>query len=430
MAKKRTFNLLSRITFFYLLFTLGVFLAYAQFLTSEADEFIDSDLNRRFSWIERKVKYHLDEGTPPDSLIGRSVTAIDVVSKRCNKKEFPIVEDVTVYHDELDRNLLHRKKIVLITSNEKLYRVEMNREVQNYYYFRDDIYELIIPSFIVLTILIVLSNAMLSGYFLQPFKRILEQMQLYKVGGDKQLEKVETNTTEFVEMQDLFSKMVERIDADYNHLKEYTEDIAHEMQTPLAIIRNKSEALMISEKLEEEDARTIKTIYDEANHISRIGTTLNLITKIENGEFTDVKEIDTKTEIEKQVEAIEELAELKNLKIEKKLTDELKFQIDPYLFDIVLKNLLKNAIRYGATEGPIVIQSSKTELKISNYGAPLIISEDQIFKRFVKGSTSSQSLGLGLALVSKICKVSNLEIQYSYQQKQHIFSIKSRKVKA
>ncbi|NME66832.1 sensor histidine kinase [Flammeovirga aprica] len=430
MAKKRTFNLLSRITFFYLLFTLGVFLAYAQFLTSEADEFIDSDLNRRFSWIERKVKYHLDEGTHPDSLVGRSVSSIDIVSKRCKKTEYPVFEDVTVYHDELDRNLLHRKKIVLITSNEKLYRVEMNREVQNYYYFRDDIYELIIPSFIVLTILIVLSNAMLSGYFLQPFKRILEQMQLYKVGGEKQLEKVETNTTEFVEMQDLFSKMVERIDADYNHLKEYTEDIAHEMQTPLAIIRNKSEALMISEKLEEEDARTIKTIYDEANHISKIGSTLNLITKIENGEFTDIKEIDTKTEIEKQVEAIEELAELKNLKIEKDLIDNHKFQIDPYLFDIVLKNLLKNAIRYGSSEGPIKLKSTADEFKISNYGAPLIISEDQIFKRFVKGSTSSQSLGLGLALVSKICKVSNLEIQYSYHQKQHIFSIKTRKMNA
>lgn len=424
MAKRRTFNLLSRITFFYLIFTLGVFLIYAQFLTSEADEFIDSDLNRRFTWIEKRVKYHLDEGTPADSLIGHSVTSIKVVSKRCKKTEYPVIEDFTVYHSEIERNLIHRKKIVLITSHDKLYRVEMHKEVQNYYYFRDDIYELIVPSFIVLLILIVATNYLLSGYFLQSFKKILEQMQRYKVGGESKIEKVETRTTEFVEMQDLFNNMVKRIDADYNHLKEYTEDIAHEMQTPLAIIRNKAEALMISEKLEEEDAKVIKIIYDEANHISKIGSTLNLITKIENGEFTDIKNIATKEEITSQIDAIEELASLKELSIESELNGEHKLHIDPYLFDIVLKNLLKNAIRYGSNEGPIRIKTTENEFSISNYGMPLLIGEDQIFKRFVKGSTSSQSLGLGLALVSKICKVSNLKIVYTYQHRQHFFTIK------
>lgn len=427
MSKKRTFNLLSRITFFYLIFTFVVFLFYAKFLTSEADEFIDSDLNRRFSWVERKVKYHLDEGTPPDSLLGSTVTMIKEVSKNCKASEYPVTEDYTVYHDEIERNLIHRKRIVLVASNGKSYRVEMNREVQNYYYFRDDIYEMIIPSFIVLVLFIVVSNALLSGYFLQSFKRILEQMQRYKVGGDHQLEKVKTRTTEFVEMQDLFNNMVARIDTDYNHLKEYTEDIAHEIQTPLAIIRNKAESLMISERLEEDDAKVIKTIYDEANHISKIGSTLNLITKIENGEFTDVKTINIKEDIVGQIEAIEELASLKNLIIEQNLNDNLEFKIDPYLFDIILKNLLKNAIRYGTTEGPIKIKTTETELMISNYGNPLSISEDQIFKRFVKGSSSSQSLGLGLALVSKICNVSNLEIKYSYHLHQHIFTLSKKK---
>ncbi|MBB6459344.1 sensor histidine kinase [Flammeovirga kamogawensis] len=425
MSNKKTFNLLSRITFFYLIFTLVVFLFNAKFLTREADEFIDSDLNRRFGWLEKKAKYLLEEGMSPDSIIGHNITKIKEVSKRCKKTEYPVNEDITVFHEDIERNLIHRKRISLIEANGKIYRIEMDREVQNYYYFRDDIFEYVVPSFIVLIILTVTFNYLLSGYFLQSFRRILEQMQRFKVGSADKIEKVETSTSEFVEMQNLFTNMVKRIDADYNHLKEYTEDIAHEIQTPLAIIRNKAETLMISEELEEKDARVIKTIYDEANHLSRLGTTLNLITKIENGEFTDIQEIKTEAEINKQVEAIEELASLKSLSIEKNLLFTHTLTIDPYLFDIILKNLLKNAIRYGSNEGPIKIKTTEVSFSISNYGAPLTIPEDQLFKRFIKGNSSSQSLGLGLALVHKICKVSGLTISYKYEHRQHIFTVEA-----
>ncbi|NLR90121.1 MULTISPECIES: sensor histidine kinase [Flammeovirga] len=424
MQSKRTFNLLSRITFFYLIFTFVVFYFNAKLLTKEADEFIDSDLNRRFGWIEGRVEHHLKKGRSIDSLIGGSVSNIQEISSHCKKTDYPITEDITIYHPEIERNLIHRRKVVLVEANGKFYRVSMDKEVQNYYYFRDDIFEYLIPSFIVLVILIVAFNVLLQGYFLRPFRRILEAMQNFKVGGSKEVEKVSTTTKEFVDMQDLFTNMIERIDADYNHLKEYTEDVAHEIQTPLAIIRNKSESLLFSEKLEEEDAKMIKTIYDEANHLSKLGTTLNLITKIENGEFTDIKTLYTIEEIRNQVEAVEELAQLKSLSIEMKLDEEHALNIDPYLFDIILKNLLKNAIRYGTAEGPIKIETTSTEFRISNYGAPLNISKDQLFKRFVKGSESAQSLGLGLALVAKICSVSGLKISYGYERKQHVFLLK------
>ncbi|OHX68084.1 sensor histidine kinase [Flammeovirga pacifica] len=424
MNKRQTFNLLSKITLFYLIFTFVVFYFNAKFLTREADEFIDSDLNRRFGWLEHRVQYHLDKGTPADSLLGNSIKKIEKVSKRCKKTEYPIIEDVTIYHSDIERNLIHRKKIVLIESNKQLYRVEMDKEVQNYYYFRDDIFDYLIPSFVVLIVITVAFNLLLQGYFLRPFRRILEQMQLFKVGKSEDIQEVKTMTKEFVEMQNLFLTMVKQIDADYNHLKEYTEDVAHELQTPLAIIRNKAEGLLFSEKLEEQDAKVVKTIYDEANHLSRLGTTLNLITKIDNGEFTAVTELNTSEEINNQIEAIEELAQLKSLVIEKELSEEHSLTIDPYLFDIVLKNLLKNAIRYGTSEGPIKIKTTQNTLVISNYGKPLSFAKDQLFQRFVKGSDSDQSLGLGLALVAKICAVSILEIDYKYERHQHIFTLK------
>ncbi|NIR50453.1 HAMP domain-containing histidine kinase, partial [candidate division KSB1 bacterium] len=85
---------------------------------------------------------------------------------------------------------------------------------------------------------------------------------------------------------------------------------------------------------------SIKTIYEETNHLSRLGNTLNLITKIENGEFDDIRQITTKPVIEKHAEAISELARLKSLSIECDLAEYHYLMIDPYLLDIVLKNLL------------------------------------------------------------------------------------------
>jgi signal transduction histidine kinase len=224
-------------------------------------------------------------------------------------------------------------------------------------------------------------------------------------------------------MQQLFHEMVDRIEHDYRNLKEYTENMAHEIQTPLTIIRNKTENLIADEALMGQHASTIKIIYDETNHISKLGNTLNLFTKIENQEFSNQEQIHTRAVIEKHLDSISEEARLKSLKVEKDLSEQHNLFIDPLLLDIVLKNLLRNALRYGSQEGPIKIKTTAGSFSISNYGSPLEEEHERLFERFYRANGKQTSQGLGLSLVKKICDLNNLIISYKYENNQHLFSV-------
>jgi signal transduction histidine kinase len=289
---------------------------------------------------------------------------------------------------------------------------------------RDDIFGSLIPAFLFLALGVVLFNFALSGYFFSPLNKILQIMRNYKPGRGP-VDTINTSTKEFEKMQDLFLEMIHRIDEDYNSLKEYTENMSHEIQTPLAIIRNKLENLMAREKIMQHHAGEIKLIYDEVNYLSRLGNTLNLLTKIENREFMNAVTLKTKPVIEKHVNTIKESAETKSLHIEQILDDDHRVFMDPVLFDIIIKNVLKNAVLYASSEGPVRIESFKDSLRISNSGPPLGISEEQLFKRFNRKNNSSKSLGLGLAIVKKICELNDLRISYKYEEGRHVFSIQN-----
>ena len=422
MPSSRSFKLLSQTTFIYLIFTFIAFFSSALFLTREADEFSEKNLESRFANSEEKIRRHLEAQKPLRELPAN--VHLTVLPGPPAAGAFPVQADTLIYNAEQDEMQRFRKKTVVLAAGGRHYQVAMIKSAEDFFRLRDDIFGALIPAFVLLAIAIVSFNFFLSGYFFRPFNKILEVMKTYKVGQKIKVEKIATSTLEFRNMQDLFHHMIGRIESDYRHLKEYTENMAHEMQTPLAVIRNKTENLLAHEEVMRRQAETVKIIYDEANHLSKLGNTLNLLTKIENGEFGNAVEVATRPVIEKHVAAIEELARLKSLRIETRLSEEHRLHLDPLLLDIVLKNLLRNAISYGAPRGPIRLQTTVAEMTIGNYGAPLEAPPEKLFERFYRHQHKKASLGLGLSLVKKICELNDLSIDYVYRDEQHLFCVK------
>ncbi len=420
MKRKSGFRLLTKTTFIYLLFTFIAFYASALFLTREANEFIDNNLEHRFKRMERRIKWSI--GADKLDKFQSSFIQITPVSEPPDRS-FPVSTDTLIHNTDLDELQHFRKKTTLLEVDGAYYTITLLKSMDDFVRLRDDIFEGLIPAFIVLAVTIVLFNFLLSGVLFRPFNEILYQMKTFKI-GQKDYKTVQTDTTEFKKMQDLFHSMIDRIQTDYRTLKEYTENMAHEIQTPLTIIRNKTETLLNSKTVMTANTNTVKTIYDEVTHLSRLGNTLNLITKIENGEYNKAIEIRTRLIIEKHVQAVEELAHLKSLTIETELSDDHSLTIDPVLLDIILKNLLRNAISYGSPEGPIHIKTTIKSLLIKNHGVPFTPSERELFERFSPQSKQNKSPGLGLALVKKICTVNHLSISHHYHNHEHVFEIR------
>jgi len=417
----RSIKLLTKTTLFYLVFTFLAFFLSAVFLTREAEEFINDELAHRFNYVEKKVRRQISAGNPEEKLPSSAV--LSGVAAKPDLARNPLYSDTLIYNADTEEMQLYRKKTIFFEQEGNYYKLEITKSLEDFYRLKNAIFGALIPAFIILAIAIILFNSLLSGSLYKPFNKILTQMRTYKVGSGTAIKKVGTAITEFRKMQQLFLEMVDRIENDYRNLKEYTENMAHEIQTPLTVIRNKTENLIADETVMNTQASTVKIIYDETNHLSKLGNTLNLLTKIENHEFSKAENISTLSVIEKHLESISEVARLKSLKIEKDLSDKHRLYIDPFLLDIVLKNLLRNALRYGTQDGPIWIKTTGDSLLVSNYGHPLDENPEKIFERFFRKNGSQSAQGLGLSLVKKICDLNHLTVSYNYENQQHFFII-------
>ena len=418
---KYNYKLLSKNTFVYLIITFIVFLITADAMSFFIEKYMSSELEERFRISQNRALHHFnkDDG---DLQIYRNV-AIKKLSERPDTNFFPAYQDTTFLRGDASEEEPHRIKKLVFARDNDYYEMHIIVGTSEFVLMRKIIINTLLPAFIILALLVVLINRFSSGILLRPFYKILDQIKTYSFGT--KFEKVKTNTREFNDMQNLFQNMTERIEDDYKNLKEYTENMSHELQTPLSVIRRKIEHLVTDNRVMEHQSETIKQIYNEVNHLSSLGTALNLLTKIENQEFQNAQLLKTKNVIEQHAAKISELAELKSLKIKTDLSPEHELFIDPILFDIILTNLIRNALMYSSPDSEIEIKTTDV-FTISNAGTPLDISPDKLFERFFSRGKNSKSLGLGLSIVKKICDLNNITIFYNFEKARHYFVLEQK----
>ncbi len=147
-----------------------------------------------------------------------------------------------------------------------------------------------------------------------------------------------------------------------------------------------------------------------------------LLTKIENKLITDQESLDLKVLVEEACNEFQDLAAAKNLQIKLNMED-ATIVISKTLLDILLGNLLGNAIRHNYNGGEIIISLNNKELIIENTGKAEPLDETAVFQRFHK-SPESEGSGLGLTLARQICENYGFQLFYSYQYHLHHFSVR------
>ena len=113
----------------------------------------------------------------------------------------------------------------------------------------------------------------------------------------------------------------------------------------------------------------------------------------------------------------------KKIEVLKYFTPEVTVLMDPYLAEMLIVNLFKNAIRHNVKGGKLVVTVEKNFLRIANSGPRLPVDENLLFKRFFKSSSSPESLGLGLSIVQKICSLYGFEVNYLFADGMHSMTV-------
>ena len=193
------------------------------------------------------------------------------------------------------------------------------------------------------------------------------------------------------------------------YLEETLQDISHQIKTPLTSM------YMINDILTNEKDENIKKefLIKNKNQIERIEwlvTSLLKLSRLESGTVKLKKEkINLKELIDKSIEPINVLLELRNIKLTKNIED-VNLIVDINWTIEALLNVIKNACEHTVDKIEIVGSTNPlyTEIKIIDNGIGISKKDiKHIFKRFYKGNHNKESIGIGLNMSKKIINLQN-----------------------
>lgn len=277
--------------------------------------------------------------------------------------------------------------------------------------------------FLILVIGFWILNRRLSKKLWKPFQDTLQKLKSFQLNSGKFIKFQETDTTEFTELNSTLDKLLQHSIAAYKTQKEFTENASHELQTPLAILKNKLDILLQSDDLTEKQYHIAEEMNRTLTRSSRINKNLLLLAKIENRQFEEVQEFYLSDVVKNSVNELENFITDKNMEIRTEISENRNIKSNPVLAEILINNLLMNAVRYAEKDSVISIKLTNTELIISNRGKQ-VLDKTILFDRFKKISPESQGSGLGLAIVKEICNNNGWKIDYKFENNQHFFIVK------
>jgi len=410
----RTYLLLSAIIFI----LSGVMLFFV--LTSVMNNRLDEKLLYNKEVIAKRIKYDY-----PLTIF--DTEELTEAENRAYPNDTLIYKDTLIFHAiEGVEGVEEYEKYRQLTAYETLQGERHKIITRNSLVRNQDFVSIITLSTIIIILLLLtgllILNTLIAKKIWKPFYMNLDRLKNFSIQDQNIIELEPSNVEEFIELNSSIKNLTQKLQSDFNNLKEFSENASHEMQTPLAIMQSKIELLLQSTDVTKEQSKQLQSIYQAGQRLSKLNKTLLLLAKVENQQFSTKEEISLKELIERQLENYEDFIVNKNLKVTTELSDD-NIITNTVLADTLISNLLSNAIKHNIPNGTIEIIHVRDILIFSNTGLPLDQDPENLFSRFKKASTLKDSLGLGLAIVKKICEVNDWQTSYSYEDNTHQISI-------
>jgi heavy metal sensor kinase len=219
-----------------------------------------------------------------------------------------------------------------------------------------------------------------------------------------------------------FNRMIERLEASFQQMRQFSTDVSHELRTPITGIRGQIEVALFTAQTTEQYREAMFNALQDVDRLSQIVRALLLLSQAESGQLVLQKSrLDLREVVDDLVEQFQIPAEAAGVKLTADLPPECPAEVDRVQIERMLTNLLSNALKF-TPEGGVV----RTILHCLPDGIELIVEDTgrgiptehlpHIFDRFyrVAGNGAApgpeQGLGLGLSFVAWIVKAHNGKI--------------------
>jgi len=244
---------------------------------------------------------------------------------------------------------------------------------------------------------------------LSPLKKITKQITNFANG--ELSSRININSKDEIGiLANTFNNMATSLENSIKTREELLRDIGHELRTPIA------KGKFAIEKIDDfSQKELLKKIFSD------LETLTNELIELEKLNLTKLNftTFSAETLI---IESLEKLYLEDESKIEIKINEDFKISGDLHYLSTALKNLIDNALKY-AISYPIIIETNKNELSISNKGTKLSKELEYYIKPFTQELAQRDGFGLGLSIVKKIVDKHHFQLLYSYEKEFNIFKI-------
>jgi len=388
-------------------------------MLDEIYDSIDDGLDNRKGLIIRKAA--LDSTILNKTDYNETDYTVKLISESAAKSFHDLYLDTMMYmENEQDYEPVRMLRTVFL-HEEKYYELDVATSMVE----EDDLLKELLFALIWLYAGLIATILLVNNFVLRriwkPFYTLIKYLKNFRLETPS-IPVHETKIDEFRQLNEAVLKMLKRNIEVYSSQKEFIENASHELQTPLAISINKLESLASSGSLSEEQSALLSSALENLERLTRLNRSLLLLSKIENRQFINTEKININQIIKRNISDFEDQLNYKQQTIRLTEMDTIYMNLNTDLADILITNLIKNAIIHSPNGGDIHVEIAANHLTISNSPMEGSLSEERIFDRFYKDHSSNLSTGLGLAIAHAITDMFGISIKYRFEER-HIFTL-------
>ena len=282
----------------------------------------------------------------------------------------------------------------------------------------------VVALYAILLLLILVVTVWVLRRTMRPLYALLRWLDDYTVGAQNPPLAADTTVEEFRRLNEAAQRYAARAESLFERQKQFIGNASHEMQTPLAVCRNRLELLVDDPSLTERQLGEIAKVQQTLGYLVRLNRSLLLLTKIENGQFPETEPVRMNDLVRTTFGELGEIHAHRGMTCTFRDEGALVVRMNASLAGSLVANLLKNAFVHGRAGGRIVVRVAPGILEVANDAAGGALDASRIFDRFYHDARREGSTGLGLAIVDAVCRLYGLQAAYLFEEGMHCFRIR------
>jgi signal transduction histidine kinase len=318
----------------------------------------------------------------------------------------------TAYGRTDDTDATPNRAIVRVYLLPSDFRLMVGRDVEERLRLREAIQNAFGSFLILIVVLGVASIWFITRRVLKRLDEMTETTRLIMAGDLGGRLRVAGTGDELDRLAQNFNAMLDRIEELMTGLREVSDNIAHDLKTPLTRLRNKADEALRNAETPEALKAALESNIEESDNLIRIFNALLMIARLEAGNAREaLADFDASEAVRDMAELYEALAEEAGVPLDIAIEGPLPVHGSRELLGQAVANLLDNALKYGADQ-PVSVsakaENGEARITIADRGPGIVEADrNRALERFVRLETarSRPGFGLGLSLAAAVARL-------------------------